>query len=142
MIASLAAAAIVAATLAACGGGDDEQATDDTTAATTTGEMESMADLSGVKDYLLDHTGQLTGFTDLGGFPMSTTVDNGIVGIFPIDILSWTKSTNKAATTLTSAARESGIAGPMILRLTGNATPLARKNLTALGWTIEENAGD
>ena len=64
VIASLAAAALAAATLAACGGGDDEQATDDTTAATTTGEMESMADLSGVKDYLLDHTGQLTGFTE------------------------------------------------------------------------------
>src|SRR5262245_57121438 len=63
VIAALAGDALAAATLAACGGDDDDGAADATTAATTTGEMESMADLSGVKDYLLDHTGQLTGFT-------------------------------------------------------------------------------
>jgi imelysin len=63
VLASLAAAALAAAGLAACGG-DDDPAADATTAASTTGEMESMADLSGVKDYLLDHTGQLTEFTE------------------------------------------------------------------------------
>ncbi len=35
----------------------------ETTAAATTTVTESTADLSGVKDYLLAHTGQLAGFT-------------------------------------------------------------------------------
>jgi hypothetical protein len=61
-IASLAAAALAAAALAACGG-DDESAADETTSAPMTTETGSTADLSGVKNYLRDHTELLTGFT-------------------------------------------------------------------------------
>jgi hypothetical protein len=89
-------------------------------------------------------TGQLRGFSDFGSspIPMSTTADNGIIGIFPLDILSWTKNTSNAVMTLTTAAREYGITGPLVLRITGTVTPLARTNLTSLGWVIEENAGN
>ncbi len=61
-IASLAAAALAVAAMAACGG-DDESAAAETTSAPATTETGSTADLSGVKDYLLEHTGLLTGFT-------------------------------------------------------------------------------
>jgi hypothetical protein len=60
--AAVAALALAMVALAACGG-DDEPATEVTTASAPTTETESTADLDGVKDYLLDHTGQLSGFT-------------------------------------------------------------------------------
>jgi hypothetical protein len=60
-IASLAAAALAVAALAACGG-DDESAGEATTTSPTT-ETVSSSDLNGVKDYLLEHTGLLVGFT-------------------------------------------------------------------------------
>ena len=61
-IVSLVVMGIAALALAACGG-DDEPAADDTGAATTTTEATAAPQLDGVKDYLLDHTEQLTGFT-------------------------------------------------------------------------------
>jgi hypothetical protein len=60
-LAPLVAMGVAALAFAACGG-DDEPAADDTGAATTT-EATAAPQLDGVKDYLLDHTGQLTGFT-------------------------------------------------------------------------------
>jgi hypothetical protein len=63
-LASLAAAGLAAAALAACGGDDGPaaEATTTETAATET-DAQAAADLAAVKEYLLDHTGQLTGFT-------------------------------------------------------------------------------
>ena len=60
-VAPLVAMGVAALALAACGG-DDEPAADDTGAATTT-EATAAPQLDGVKDYLLDHSEQLTGFT-------------------------------------------------------------------------------
>ena len=60
-IASLVAATLAAAALAACGG-EDEPAAEATTTAPAADSTEQ-ADLSAVKDYLLDHTEQLAGFT-------------------------------------------------------------------------------
>jgi hypothetical protein len=91
-----------------------------------------------------ERTRRLTGFIRFGNsaFPLAATSDNGIVGIFPIDILSWTASSAKIATTLTSDIQSAGISGPKLLRITGTTTSLARKNLAQLGWTIEERARD
>ena len=60
-LAPLVAMGVAALAFAACGD-DDEPAADDTGAATTT-EATAAPQLDGVKDYLLDHTEQLTGFT-------------------------------------------------------------------------------
>ena len=57
------AAAIVAVGLAACGGDEDAAAEETTSQGAATTEVASAADLGGVKDYLLDHTDRLTGFT-------------------------------------------------------------------------------
>jgi hypothetical protein len=62
-VAAVATTALAAAALVACGGGDDPAA-EDTTTEVSTAQAGSAADLGGVKDYLLDHTGQLTSFTD------------------------------------------------------------------------------
>jgi hypothetical protein len=61
-IASLTAAALAVAALAACGG-DDGSAGEETISAPTTTETRPSADLSGVKDYILEHSGLLMGFT-------------------------------------------------------------------------------
>ncbi len=65
-LAALAAVAAIAL-LAACGGSDDEAAapaeTPATAPATAPASGASEADLAGVKDYLLEHTALLTGFT-------------------------------------------------------------------------------
>jgi hypothetical protein len=90
-----------------------------------------------------EKTGQLTGFVLLGEspFPMSVTADNGIVGVFPVDILSWTENTSAVLAAMTSAAQDDGITGPKVLHITGTATPLAKKNLKTLGWKVQEDAG-
>ena len=61
-IAALLVATLAASTLAACGG-EDEPAAGETTVAVAAAEAATTADLKGVKDYLLEHTAQLTGFT-------------------------------------------------------------------------------
>lgn len=90
-----------------------------------------------------ERTGQIASFVRFGNspFPMPVTKDNGLVGVFPIDILSWTKDTAPVITAMTSAAQDNGITGPKVLYITGSVTQLAKKNLKALGWKVEENAG-
>ena len=82
----------------------------------------------------------IAGFTAMDGipFPMAVTRGNGLLGIFPLDALSWTEQTASAVTGLTEAARAQGFIGPMALHITGTATPLARKELKALGWSLAE----
>jgi hypothetical protein len=84
----------------------------------------------------------ITGFVAIAGvpLPMATTRDNGLLGIFPFDALSWTASTSQAITSVTQAARAQGITGPMNLVITGTATPLAQKQLAKLGWSIQQQA--
>ena len=73
---------------------------------------------------------------------MSTTTDNGLVGVFPVDILSWTEHTSMAFTFMTSAAQDDGITGPKVLHITGTTTALAKKNPKSLGWKVQEDAGN
>jgi hypothetical protein len=91
-----------------------------------------------------EKTGELTGFVLFGDspFPMSVTADNGVVGVFPIDILSWTENTSATMATFTSAVEANGLNGPKVLHITGTATPLAKKNLKALGWKIAGDANN
>jgi hypothetical protein len=88
-------------------------------------------------------TGEITGFTTLGDspFPMAQTRDKGLLGIFPLDALAWTEDSSRAITSLTTAARDEGITGPLSLQVTGTATALARTEITALGWTLSEQIG-
>lgn len=84
----------------------------------------------------------ITGFVAIAGvpMPMATTRDNGLLGIFPLDALSWTANTSSAITSITEAARAQGINGPLNLVITGTATPLAQKQLAKLGWSIQQQA--
>lgn len=84
----------------------------------------------------------MTGFVAIAGvpMPMATTRDNGLLGVFPLDALSWTANTSFAITSITKAARAQGITGPMTLVITGTATPLAQKQLSKLGWSLQQQA--
>ncbi len=80
--------------------------------------------------------GPIVGFAHAGDlrFPVAETA-HGLVGIYPIDALSWTPETARAIADMTAAGP-----GARTLVITGTATPLARKNLKALGWTLDEAA--
>lgn len=84
----------------------------------------------------------MTGFVAIAGvpMPMATSRDNGLIGVFPLDALSWTANTSQSITAITQAARAQGISGPMKLIITGTATPLAQKQLAKLGWSLQQQA--
>jgi len=85
-----------------------------------------------------ERTRQLTGFVQPRSlaFPMSTTADGGIVGVFPFDCLAWTKD---AARSFTIVSEESK-GGAKVIEITGTATALARMRLRALGWIVRERS--
>ena len=87
--------------------------------------------------------GTLAGFVAVPGspFPICVTKENGIVGIFPFDAVSWTEATSQVFAAMTAAAKDQGATGSKLFAITGTATALAKKNLAALGWKVRENIG-
>ncbi len=86
-------------------------------------------------------SGNLVGFVAVPGspFPLCETDGNAIVGIFPFDAVSWTDQTSQFFFAMTEAAKSQGATGGKLFAITGTATPLAKKNLAALGWKLREN---
>jgi len=78
-------------------------------------------------------------FVSLGGYPFNVTRDGRIVGAIPIDALAWTENTAPVLRESASDAKAIKHPGPVELRITGTATPLAKKELRALGWRVVEN---
>ncbi len=84
-------------------------------------------------------TGALTAFVTLGGYPFNVTRQGGVIGVLPIDALSWTDNTARSMKEIASAARAHGYAGRAEMRITGQSTALAKQQLKDLGWTITDN---
>ncbi len=84
-------------------------------------------------------TGSFTGFVSLGGFPFNTVRTGGVLGIMPIDILSWTAGTSQALGASTADLKRIGPPGKAELWLTGRATAFAKQKLAAQGWQVKEN---
>jgi hypothetical protein len=85
-------------------------------------------------------TRSLTRFVSLGGYPFTVIRDGRIAGLMPIDALSWTQG---SATGFTNASNERKTMAPSAkaeLRITGQATVTAKKQMKQLGWTVVENA--
>jgi hypothetical protein len=74
----------------------------------------------------------------LGGLPFAVTRDGRVVTAAPIDALSWTAET--AARFGTFTAERNRVAGKAKgeLRITGQATTLAKRRLKAQGWAVAE----
>ena len=74
-------------------------------------------------------------------YPLCLTASGAIVGVYPIDSLSWTPETARTFEAMTEEARRSGASAARTLVITGEATPLARQNLASLGWTVRTDDG-
>lgn len=83
-------------------------------------------------------TGAITSYVSVGEFPFNQT-RNGIIGIWPVDAMSWTESTRKAMTSAASDIRRRGF-GRAELRISGQATARAKEGLNELGIAIADNS--
>lgn len=84
--------------------------------------------------------GGFTRFVSLGGYSFNVASGGTIVGVMPIDALAWTETTAAMLREISADARKVAAPGRVELRITGTATPRARKELQALGWRLVENA--
>ena len=79
-------------------------------------------------------------FVPLGGYPFNVTRDGRILGVMPIDALAWTETIADVLRICAADARKVSATGKVELRITGTATPRAKRELKALGWRVVENA--
>ncbi|MGE3144927.1 MAG: hypothetical protein AB7K35_05020 [Pseudorhodoplanes sp.] len=84
-------------------------------------------------------TGSVVSFVSLGEFPFNQTRTGGLVGIWPVDAVSWTEGTSGAMRNAAGAIRQGGFARPQ-LRIAGQATARAKQGLGELGMSVVENA--
>ena len=85
-------------------------------------------------------TGAFTRFVSLGGYPFNVARDGTVVGLMPVDVVSWTESTSKAFNDSTSDFRRVSHGAAGEIRITGSATNLAKTRLKEQGWRLVENA--
>jgi hypothetical protein len=83
-------------------------------------------------------TSGFTRFVSLGGFPFNQARDGTVIGVMPVDIVSWTEVTARAFGGSSADLRKIGRAGE--LRFTGTATNLAKQRLQASGWRVVERS--
>jgi hypothetical protein len=79
-------------------------------------------------------------FVSLGGYPFNVARDSRIVGVMPIDLLSWTETTAAVFRDCAADARRLSATAQVEIRITGTATARAKKELAALGWRVTEHA--
>jgi hypothetical protein len=78
-------------------------------------------------------------FVALADFPFVVTRDNRVLAVLPIDALSWTRETATGFGVVTAQRKRFSPNARGELRITGMATPLAKKRLKADGWTVLEH---
>ena len=79
-------------------------------------------------------------FVSLGGYPFNVARDGRILGVMPMDALAWTEAIADVLRICATDARKLSATGKVELRITGTATPRAKRELKALGWRVVENA--
>jgi hypothetical protein len=90
-----------------------------------------------VADYHLK-TNAIVSYVSAAEFPFNQTANGAVVGIWPVDALSWTESTSRAMSSAASAIRTNRLGRPE-LRISGQATPRGKDGLRELGFTVAEN---
>jgi len=91
-----------------------------------------------VADYHLKNK-SIVSFVSAGDFPFNQTATGTVIGIWPVDALSWTEGTSRAMTNASSAIRANRLGRPE-LRISGQITPKAREGLRELGFAVADNA--
>jgi hypothetical protein len=84
-------------------------------------------------------TGALTHFITFGGYPFNITRQGGVIGILPLDALSWTENTARSMRDIVNQSKAAGFAGRAEMRITGSATALAKQQLQSMGWTVTDH---
>lgn len=97
--------------------------------------MRQQAELTG--EYYAK-TGGIVSFVTLGGYPFAVARNGGIVGILPINALSWSANTAQSMKEIVDGAKRGGYTTAE-MRITGQATTLAKQQLQSLGWKVVEN---
>jgi hypothetical protein len=90
-------------------------------------------------EMLAAHRAGLSQFIMLGGYPFNLTRDGRVVGIMPVDALAWTENTGKSLNDAAADAKRLVPNARPEMRITGQATALAKQKLKALGWNVVEN---
>jgi hypothetical protein len=85
-------------------------------------------------------TGNVVAFLSLGEFPFVQLKNGTVMGLWPVDALSWTEGTGKAMGSVNADLKRQGLAGKGELRISGTATAMARENMNSMGWKLVENA--
>lgn len=90
-----------------------------------------------VADYHLK-TKAIVSFVSAAEFPFNQTANGTVVGIWPVDALSWTEGTSRSMSSAASAIRANRLGRPE-LRIAGQMTPNAKAGLQGLGFTVADN---
>ncbi|NQZ53987.1 MAG: hypothetical protein HRT93_07020 [Piscirickettsiaceae bacterium] len=78
-------------------------------------------------------------FTKLGPFVAAVTEDNIVVVNLPMDYMLWTEAMAKSTQLLSEYVNNLEWVTGQEMYFTGSVSPLARENLTNLGWEVIEN---
>ena len=78
-------------------------------------------------------------FVALANYPFVATRDHKVMAILPVDALSWTRETATGFGVVTAQRNRYDPNARGVLRITGMATPLAKRRLKAGGWTVLEH---
>ena len=81
-------------------------------------------------------------FVDIDGLPFLQKTDGTVVGIFPVDYVSWTQRFAQKEMAVSAAIMKMPNVKGKELWIAGAVTPTARKALEAKGWKIEERFGE
>ena len=84
------------------------------------------------------HHAGYTRFVSLAGDPVMLDRKGRFVTVAPIDALSWTRETSGSLTQMTDAGRGMAPKARGEMRITGQATALAKRELKKQGWSVHE----
>jgi hypothetical protein len=81
-------------------------------------------------------TGAIVRILSIKGIPLTQQKDGSIMFLGPIDSLTWNARVSKTFAIVTSAIRKNGSNAPLVLAISGTATPLGKNQLEKLGWSV------
>lgn len=81
-------------------------------------------------------TGAIQRIVSIKGIPLTQQKDGSIMFLGPIDSLAWNARVSKTFAIVTSAIRKNGQNVPLVLAISGTATPFSKTQLEKLGWSV------
>ena len=74
-------------------------------------------------------------FVDVAGFPLNRLNDGRVIAVFPFDQVAWTERVGGVFEKVSSAAPHEQ--GQPVFATSGELTPLAKEEISRLGWTVQ-----